>query len=412
MRRLPTLAMSRSIVFRSLQPFVRAGAVAMLLATVLLAIAAGPVSAQESLPPTTPDIDDGAHETPGEETFVIARVFACPTADTDLGSCESLAGVALSIVLDGDELAGGPLATAMNPIGSNSADFLASTSQWLSISAIDGLPAGYAPAAGSDPFMASVSDLPFQSCGGESSCQYADLVVVPTGGEAPIPSDPSDPPPVPVTSTVSVYSVLCPAGIEAGSLFETCYDSPAAGMHYRAGRPNTEFPETTTATSADGFVSFSVGGGVARVIQELPFAATISVYCTADGVETGVAIIDSGNSALGVADVTLIGSDVRCDWYTIPVTGDDAPQPSDPVTTPADDADEDPAPPDVPVPATEDTSGTGGVAVTSLPNTGTGLDGSSSVARYMVWIAATVGLCCGAGMTGLMLHRLARTSGD
>jgi len=392
--------MSRSIVFRSLQPFVRAGAVAMLLATVLLAIAAGPVSAQESLPPTTPDIDDGAHETPGEETFVIARAFACPTVDTDLGSCESLAGVALSIVLDGGELAGGPLVTALNPIGSYSADFLASTSQWLSIAAIDGLPAGYAPAAGPDPFMALVSDLPFQSCGGESLCQYADLVVVPTGGEDPDPSDPSDPQPVPVTSTVSIYSVLCPAGTEAGALFETCYDSPAAGMPYRAGRPNTEFPETTTPTSEDGFVFFAVGGGVARVIQELPFAATISVYCTAGGSETGVAIVDSGNPSLGVTDVSLAGGDVRCDWYTIPVSGAEAPQPADPVMAPAEDTGGDPAPSSLPAPTTQGSPSAGGVAVTALPNTGAGAERSSSGMARLIWLLATTGVCAVAGSIG------------
>ncbi len=427
MRRLPALITSCSFVTRSFQPFVRAGAVAILLAAVLLAGAANPASAQETLPPGIPDVDDGAHEAPAEETFVIARVLACPAADADLGSCESLAGVTLSIVLDGAELASGPLVTEMNPIGSYSADFLASTSQWLSIAAIDGLPEGYAAAAGSDPFMALVSDLPFQSCGGESLCQYADLVVVPTGDETPDPSDPSNPSnpadPEPeadsVTSSVTIYSVLCPAGTEAGALFEICYDTPAAGMPYRAGRPYTEFPETTTPTDDAGFVTFSARGDVARVIQELPVAATISVYCTADGAETGVAIVDSGNPALGVADITLTGGDVRCDWYTIP-TGGAAPQPADPVTAPADDAGGDPAPAspstdgvptpaspstgEDPAPTSPSTSG-GGVAVTALPNTGTGTDGSSAGIARAAWMLAAIGFCGVAGLIGTAIIR-------
>ena len=392
MRRLPALAMFCPIVTRAVQPLVRAGVVAVLLAAAVLALAASSAAAQETLPSGIPDVD--------EKTFVIARVFACPAADTDLGSCQSLDGVTLSIVLDGNELPNGPLVTTMNPIGSYSADFLASTSQWLSIAAIGGLPEGYAPAVGSDPFITLVSDLPFQGCGGESLCQYADLVVVPVGGEEPAPTEPTDPQPAPVTSTVSIYSVLCPAGTALGDLFETCYDAPAAGMPYRAGRPNTEFPETTTATSADGFVSFAVGGGVARVIQEMPFTATISVYCTADGTETGVAIVDSGNPGLSVADVTLTGGDVRCDWYTIPTGGSEAPLPGDPVVAPAEDEDAGPAP-------ASPTTGAGGVEVTSLPNTGTGTDEASPFFSRAVWML----VLGAAGMIGIAVIRRRREPG-
>lgn len=390
---------------------------ALLLALMLLTAVGGAAAAQdagegapapaETLPqtPADPPVAPAAEPAAPTGEFVVAIAFACPSAGADLADCESLAGVTISVLVGGAELPNGPLTTKLNPLNANAIEFWAPVDQTVTLTQIGGLPAGYGPVAGSDPLVSLVSDLPNGSCGGESTCRYATLVNVPLDGNGNGGGEPTDP--APQTATLTVYSALCPAPVAPGDLFASCYDNPGVGVPFRVGRPNTEFPETNTPTDAAGFASFPIVGEQARIIQELPFAGDVSVYCTLDGVETAVTVVDSGNPALGVADVATGGGDVRCDWYNNPRSGGEAPgggpaggdagqpapAPGQPAPAPGNGTG---APAGNPgggsgaAPATGST-GNGGVAVTALPSTGAGTDGTAGMAGELAWLLAAAG---------------------
>jgi len=358
------------------------------------------------VPADAPPIEDAAEDVvPVAREYVVVRAFACPSADSPLSGCEAIAGVTISVVVGIAELSNGPLTTKPNSIGSNSIEFLAPVDKTLTLTQIGGVPAGYGPVAGSDPLVALVTDLPNEGCGGESLCRYASLINVPLSGDgndvgdshAPPTPDVDDYVPIPdvdetpVTDTLTVYNAICPSPVAPAELFAACYDSPGVGVPFRVGRPNSEFPDMNTLTDAAGFASFPVVGAAARIIQELPIAGEIAVYCTIDGVETAVTIVASGNPALGVADVALGGGGVRCDWYNIPLAGGQTPDDgaandaasADPGTAAGDAAD---------VPAGG--AGNGAVPVTALPSTGAGAVLAGDATGGIGWLIAVGAAFC------------------
>ena len=305
----------------------------------------------------------------GPQISVVGVVNACPTATSELADCDEVAGVAVSVLVDGVAAAGSPFTTALNSIGFPSFELTVPATSTLTITVTGVLPAGYVLLAVSNPLVVPLaSGLPVGGCGGESTCSYANLVSVPAvagAGEVDL----------------TIYNAACPPGYDGDAYFATCFGNPAVNNAFRAGPPNTGAFSANVATDSDGFVSFIVRtGGQLRIIQEEPAnAAGFAVACTSGGVDVPVDILtddETGSFAIAVADLTLSGAAaVRCDWYTL-LTATTAPDPDD-----DDDDDDDGAGPVTGLP------NTGAGPVTGLPNTGAG----GSAARS-AGLAATLGL--------------------
>lgn len=121
-------------------------------------------------------------------TGVVGVALACPSADADRDACEDLAGVTIAVEADGVPVAGSPFTSEMNSIGSNSIEFDAAPDATLTLTQVDGVPEGYAPAPGYDPLTVNVADLEERGTGGESTSPYVDIINVPVvGDDAPLP---------------------------------------------------------------------------------------------------------------------------------------------------------------------------------------------------------------------------------
>jgi len=326
----------------------------------------------------------------GPQISVVGVVNACPTATSELADCDEVAGVAVSVLVDGVAAAGSPFTTALNSIGFPSFELTVPATSTLTITVTGVLPAGYVLLAVSNPLVVPLaSGLPVGGCGGESTCSYANLVSVPAvagAGEVDL----------------TIYNAACPPGYDGDAYFATCFGNPAVNNAFRVGPPNTDVFSANVATDGQGFVSFVVRtNGQLQIIQEEPTDATgFAIACTSGGASVPVTPLtdaETGSSAIAVADLTLSGdaaadltlsgdAAVRCDWYTL-LAGTAAPTPTT-VTgvtpAPGDDDDDD-----------------GTSPVTGLPNTGAGAPAASSgglVANLGLGLALLAALAAGFGL--------------
>jgi hypothetical protein len=114
------------------------------------------------------------------EVSIYFVAFACPeTAENPYVNCDILDGATYSIEADGVALAGSPFTTAPTSLvpGFN---FDAPEDATLTITQLSGNPSGYVPAAGYDPYVVAVADLPEVGCGGESTCPGVEFFNVPS----------------------------------------------------------------------------------------------------------------------------------------------------------------------------------------------------------------------------------------
>lgn len=116
---------------------------------------------------------------------VVAVAYACPNADVEpsLDTCDTIEGVTIQVEVNGTEIAGSPLTTALNPIGFNSIEFNAPEDATITLTQLSGVPEGYTSVPGANSFVASVSELPILGTGGESTSPYALLVNIPVEDE-------------------------------------------------------------------------------------------------------------------------------------------------------------------------------------------------------------------------------------
>ena len=120
-----------------------------------------------------------AQEPGAGEVSIYFVAFACPeTAEDPYVNCDILDGASYSIEADGVALAGSPFTTAPTSLVPGFT-FNAPEDATLTITQLSGNPAGYAPAAGYDPYVVAVADLPEVGCGGESTCPGVEFFNVP-----------------------------------------------------------------------------------------------------------------------------------------------------------------------------------------------------------------------------------------
>ncbi len=188
----------------SLSRLWRHSATLVIIALALASVAGHPAAAQEP------------------EVGIIGVAYVCPTAvsDPDTSTCDTVAGVSIEVLVNGTEIAGSPFTSALNSIGFNSIEFNAPADAEITLTQVGGIPDGYEPAAGSDPFVANVADLPIGGAGGESTSPYAELVNVPVDDVAELPDtgtgrtsgDPAD------NTLIAVLAAAAAALVVTGSM--------------------------------------------------------------------------------------------------------------------------------------------------------------------------------------------------
>lgn len=105
--------------------------------------------------------------------------FACPYEGADLSTeCDILTGAVFDILADGAPLSGSPFTTEPTSLVPGFF-FNAPSTATLTITELGGNPAGYAPAAGFDPLIIDVGDIPIGGCGGESTCPTIEFINLP-----------------------------------------------------------------------------------------------------------------------------------------------------------------------------------------------------------------------------------------
>lgn len=304
----------------------------------------GPPEGELGLPLFVNLLQDDGGEVGSDEVTVHVIAHACPSADADTdpfrGECEDLTGVTIRVDADGTEVDGSPFTTELGSIGFSDISFGAPADATLTLTQLDGLPEGYAPAAGYDPLTVAVADLEERGCGGESVCLYADLVNVPVAGT---------PGATPTTEgAVTIRTAECPptSPNDPADFDPSVCTEPVAGAEFDATfAPSGD--EATVTADAEGVAVVEVPAESTSVgLTGPPYARAgggsqagrpyLIVFCAdEDGVEVPV---EGGNPGVTATLEVASGEDIVCDWYVRPVPS----EPGAPAATepPIADADE------------------------------------------------------------------------
>jgi hypothetical protein len=134
------------------------------------------------------------------------------------------------------------------------------------------------------------------------------------------------------TRTLTILAARCPAVYAGDASADECDDTPMPDVTFRVGRPYTDFV-ITARTDDEGIVVFDIAGlplrGTIRVIEEMPpGTARVVPYCV-DDAGAPVPISDEpfpDNDPPIAATLVTVGDagDIRCDWYNVPGSEDDA----------------------------------------------------------------------------------------
>jgi hypothetical protein len=139
-------------------------------------------------------------------------------------------------------------------------------------------------------------------------------------------------------SSLIISAMNCPDGY-IGDAYATDCTTPAAGVDFTVGTPNTDNTETTTSRG-DGLATFSLApydldpSGPDRVSVGEPATQTsdYAVSCTKNGgnvLDYSTKTIDfqPGGPLLGITFSFDTGNDIGCNWYRIhrPMPGQTSP---------------------------------------------------------------------------------------
>jgi hypothetical protein len=134
------------------------------------------------------------------------------------------------------------------------------------------------------------------------------------------------------TRTLTILVARCPSGYSGDASADECDHAPMPGVTFRVGRPYTDFV-ITARTDDEGLVVFDIADlplrGTIRVIEETPpGTARVVPYCV-DDAGAPVPISDEpfpDNDPPIAAALVTVGDagDIRCDWYNVPRSDDDA----------------------------------------------------------------------------------------
>ena len=211
------------------------------------------------------------------------------------------------------------------------------------------------------------------------------------------PLDPNGPPPHqpddPDAGALIIAVSTCPAGYDGENFAADC-DTPAGGVDFAIGTPNTGNVEWST-TRADGLVTFSLapydldptGPDPVSVGEQAAPGLDYAVFCTEDGgtpLDFAYETLDfqPGGPLLGISFDIESGDQIGCEWYNIPpAAGTPSPTPTKP-------------------PAAEPTK-----PVKSLPNTGSG---AVSTAPEETGSSATLALMLTGGLAAAAAIALGR----
>ena len=131
---------------------------------------------------------------------------------------------------------------------------------------------------------------------------------------------------------LTIFATRCTAGYPGHASADECDDTPMPNVTFRVGRPFTDFVMTARTDDA-GMVTFDIADlplrGTIRVIEELPPGTARVVTCCVDDAGIPAPITDApvpdNDPPVAAADVSVGNAgDIRCDWYNVPISIDDA----------------------------------------------------------------------------------------
>ena len=153
-------------------------AAALLLAiSAAVLVSSGPAAAQETA------------------ITILVRDFACDTATPEnvWDDCEAIWDITYTVEADGTETPQSPVTTVRDMgIGHGIGAEVPNDATSVSITPTGGIPEGYEPADGYNPFSAAIADLPDVGFGGESTGPGINMMYVPSTTPEPTTDDGTD----------------------------------------------------------------------------------------------------------------------------------------------------------------------------------------------------------------------------
>lgn len=112
-------------------------------------------------------------------------------------------------------------------------------------------------------------------------------------------------------ASITIYSALCPPGVDPDQLYEACYDTPGAAIDYILTDPNLDMQVTTSGPSGlAAFEGLTLTGQYA--LQAQYPSNLLAVQCSEDGAPFPFTYSEIVNQIL--LDLTP-ANDIRCDIY-------------------------------------------------------------------------------------------------
>lgn len=121
------------------------------------------------------------------DTTIVFRSWACPDGvpSNEWEECDAVIGATYRVEADGVEVATSPVTTVRDMgIGSGAELRVPADATTVTVTQLSGGPDGYVPAPGSDPFSATIADLPQVGFGGESTGPGIAFVNIPADAGA------------------------------------------------------------------------------------------------------------------------------------------------------------------------------------------------------------------------------------